>query len=101
VAAREVHDQGIAPELLQGQVEQADVAHGLGHLLGTHLHHAVVHPDAGERALAGGLGLRDLVLVVGEHQVRAPAVDLEVGPKDLLGHGGALDVPARAALAPG
>ena len=65
-----------------------------------HLDHAVVHPDPGQRLAAGGLGLGDLVLVVGEHQVRAAAVDLEVGAEDLLGHRRALDVPAGPALAP-
>ena len=50
---------------------------------------------------ARGLGLGDLVLVVGEDQVGAAAVDLEVHAEDLLGHRRALDVPARAPAAPG
>ena len=66
-----------------------------------HLHHAVVHPDARQRPPPGRLGLRDLVLVVGEHQVRAAAVDLEVGAQQVLGHGRALDVPPRPPLPPG
>ena len=49
----------------------------------------------------GSAGLRRLVLVVGEDQVRAAAVDLEVEPEQLLGHRRALDVPARPAAAPG
>ena len=51
--------------------------------------------------LAGALGLGDLVLVMGEDEVDAAAVDLEVGAQLLLGHRRALDVPAGAPLAPG
>ena len=82
-------------------MQQPDVAHGLGHLLGAELDHAVVHPHPGQRLSARGLGLGNLVLVVGEHEVRAAAVDLEVHAEDLLGHRGALDVPARAPRPPG
>ena len=45
--------------------------------------------------------LRDLVLVVGKHQVVAAAVDVERRAQDLARHGRALDVPAGAAAAPG
>ena len=62
--------------------------------------HAVVHPDAGE-GHAGRLGLGDLVLVVGEDQVAAAAVDVEAGAQVAQPHGRALDVPAGAARAPG
>src|SRR4029450_11495124 len=44
---------------------------------------------------AGAARLGDLVLVVWEDEVEAAAVDLEDGPEMLLGHRGALDVPAR------
>ena len=50
-------------------------------------------PRAGER-------LRRLVLVVGEDQVVAAAVDLERRAEHRLRHRGALDVPARPAAAP-
>src|SRR5207244_6724574 len=56
--------------------------------------------DARERLPARRLGLGDLVLVMGKDEVRAAAVHLEVEPEDLLGHGRALDVPARPALSP-
>ena len=59
-----------------------------------------MHPDAGE-GHAGCLGLGDLVLVVGEDEVAAAAVDVEAGAQVAQPHGGALDVPARAPLAPG
>src|SRR5207248_1515951 len=56
-------------------------------------------PDLRER-VAEGARLRDLVLVMREHQVEAAAVDLERRPEDLLGHRRALDVPARPAASP-
>ena len=79
-----------------------EVAQRLGHLLSLDLQHLVVHPDLREVALrmrAARLG--DLVLVVREHQVVAAAVDVETRAEQLVGHGGAFDVPARAPAAPG
>jgi hypothetical protein len=49
----------------------------------------------------GAAGLGDLVLVVGELEVEAAAVDVEGGAEKLVRHGGAFDVPAGAAAAPG
>mmetsp|Transcript_30938 Transcript_30938/g.90151 ORF Transcript_30938/g.90151 Transcript_30938/m.90151 type:complete len:232 (-) Transcript_30938:533-1228(-) len=57
----------------------------------------VVHPL---RALQVGLGLRHLVVVVGEFQVLAAGVDVQVLAVDVGGHHGALDVPAWSAGAP-
>src|SRR3990172_7897004 len=63
---------------------------------------AVVDPVADEGLYAGeGLGLGDLVLVMGEDQVLAPAVDVDLLAQVLEGHGRALDVPAGAARPPG
>src|SRR4029077_20183873 len=62
--------------------------------------HAVVHPGAGEWP-AGRLRLRDLVLVMGEEEVRAAAVDREGRPQLRLGHHRALDMPGGTATAPG
>ena len=101
VRADRPHQERLAAELLDRTMQQTDVADRLGHLLVAHLDHAVVHPEPGERLTAGGLGLRDLVLVVGEDQVRSAAMDLEVHAQERLGHRRALDVPARPALAPG
>ena len=60
-----------------------------------------MHPEVGERHAGVGLGLRDLVLVVREDEVRAAAVDLERLAEVLGRHRRALDVPARTAGAPG
>ena len=82
-------------------MQQADVAHRLRHLLVAHLHHAVVHPGARQRLTARRLGLRDLVLVVREDEVRPASVHLERDAEHGLGHRGALDVPAGPAVTPG
>ncbi len=71
----------------------------LRHLRAREPQHAVVGPDARERA-SGGTRLRDLVLVVGEDQVAAAAVDTELASEELLGHRRALDMPAGTAIAP-
>ena len=48
-----------------------------------------------------GLGLGQLVVVVGELEVDAARVDVHRLAQDLRGHDGALDVPAGPAAAPG
>ena len=64
--------------------------------------HAVVQPEARERlAAVGAFALRDFVLVVRELQVDAAGVDVDGLAQVRLGHRRALDVPARAAAAPG
>ena len=79
-----------------------EVAQGLGHLLALDLQHLVVQPDLGEVAMGvRTAALGDLVLVVREHQVVAAAMDVETLAQQVIGHGRALDVPARTAPAPG
>ena len=58
-----------------------------------------MHPDPGELP-AGAARLGELVLVVGEDEVQAAAVDLEARSQKAFGHGGALDVPAGTANSP-
>ena len=100
VAAGEVQDERLAADLVEHLAEPADVADGLGHLRVGELQHPVVHPHAGERLAAPGQRLRRLVLVVREDEVDPAAVDVEVHAQVLLGHRGALDVPAGAARRP-
>jgi hypothetical protein len=45
VAAREVHDERLRPDLVERLAQQADVPDGLGHLLVGEADHAVVHPE--------------------------------------------------------
>ena len=51
--------------------------------------------------VAGAFRLRDLVLVVREHEIVAAAVDVEAVAEDLERHRRALDVPAGPARSPG
>ena len=58
-----------------------------------------MHPQLRELAAAAGLGLGNLVLVVGEDEIHAATVDVQGKPG--AGHGGTLYVPAGTPLAPG
>ena len=59
------------------------VADRLGHLLALELEKGIVDPVPGERLAGGPLGLGDLVLVVGEDEVLAAAVDVEAATRYL------------------
>ena len=85
---------------LQHAPHRGEVAERLRHLLVVDAHEAVVHPHVHELAAGGGLALGDLVLVVRELEVHAPAVYVEVASEAGRGHRGALDVPARPARTP-
>ena len=78
-----------------------EVAQGLGHLLVVDVDVAVVHPVVGEGLAVGSFALCDLVFVVGEDQILTAAVEVKGLAQIVAGHGGAFDVPARSALAPG
>lgn len=101
VAGHQEVTDGFGVKMGQDVADGEEVAKGLGHLLLVHHHHAAVHPGVDVVATVGAAGLGDLVLVVGELQVGAAAVDVEVVAKVLGVHGGALDVPAGATRAPG
>ena len=85
--------------LLQQIMDGEEVAQALGHLLALHLQHFVMQPDIGE-FIPRAAALRDLVLVVREHQVIAAAMDIEMHAQQFLRHGRAFDVPAGTAPAP-
>ena len=59
-----------------------------------------MHPEPRE-AIPASLALGDLVLVVGELQVVAAAVEVERAPQELTRHDRALDVPAGTTGPPG
>ena len=60
-----------------------------------------MHPDIRHDVMPeGAAGLRDLVLVMGEDEVDAAAMNVEYFAQMLPAHGRALDVPAGAATAP-
>ena len=76
-----------------------EVPDRLRHLLAADLDEAVVDPTASE-AMTSTQRLRPLVLVVGEGEVLAAAVQVEVVAKERERHDRALDVPARPPVAP-
>ena len=84
------------PNCVQRDVQQADVPDRLRHLLLAHLHHPVVHPQAGQRLAARRPGLRRLVLVMGKDEVRAAPVDVEVDAR-----GSAPPSPSTRCASPG
>ena len=86
--------------LLQHLGEGEEVAEALGHLLAVYEKHSRVHPRVGEALVPAAGGLRALVLVMRECQVRATAVDVDRRAQVAVHHGGALGVPAGAPLAP-
>ncbi len=89
------HRVVLRQDVLNGQ----EVALALAHLLAADGQHVVVHPVPRE-GVPGGLGLRDLGLVVRELQVQAAAVNVEALAQVLQAHGRAFDVPPRKAHAP-
>ena len=88
------------PEAVEHGPELDGVACGLVHLLAAKAEHPVVHPDVRE-VVPEGPRLGNLVLVMGKDEVETAAVDLEARAEMLLGHRGALDVPAGSAVSPG
>ena len=83
-------------------VDGVEVVEALGHLAAVYEEVGAVDPVLEELdgVAAGAFALGDLVLVVGECEVDAAGVDVEVVLEVLHAHGRALEVPAGAALAP-
>ena len=91
----------LARPLVQQIADQHHIAQRLGHLFGFDVQEAVMHPVARQRRSAVRAGaLRQLVLMVGEDQVRAAAMNIDRLAQIGLDHGGAFQMPARAAIAP-
>ena len=87
--------------VLKGVPYGPEVAQALAHLLAIHIDEAVVHPVSDHRLGFGAtLGLEYLGLVMGEPQVMATAMDVELLAEVIEGHRRALDVPSRPAIAP-
>ena len=55
-----------------------EVAQGLGHLLVVNVQKSVVHPVAGKGLAVGRLRLGDLVLMMGEDQILAAGMDVDL-----------------------
>ena len=84
-------------EFLEGD----EVAQALAHFLSVDGNHVVVHPVVDHVVALGSDGLCYFAFVVGEDEVHAAAVDVEVVAEVFASHGGALAVPAGEAVAPG
>ena len=80
--------------------ERDEIAERFAHFLSVDRDHVVVHPVTGRIVAAGGGALGDLAFVVREHQVHAPAMDVEPFAEVARAHGRALHVPAGKAVAP-
>ena len=101
VAAHDEEAHRLGIELLEHIADGEEIAQRLGHFLVVDVDEAVVHPGA-RKGLAGrAFALGDFVLMVRKLQVGAAAMDVEAFTQQLAAHGRALDVPARAPLAPG
>ncbi len=83
-------------ELLKGD----EIAKALAHLLPVDGDHVVVHPVVHHLVALRRHGLCYLALVVGEDEVHAATVDVEVVAQILPSHCRALAVPAGEAVAP-
>ena len=77
--------------------QRGEPARALRHLLPRRVGQELgMQPDAREGLVVGSFGLRDLVLVMREHEIHAPRVDVQRVAEVALAHRGALDVPPRA-----
>ena len=102
VVALDGEAEGDGIEALVHEVAQGvEVAQALGHLLAFHQQELAVDPEVHPGVVQAALALGDLVLVVGEDEVHAAAVDVDALAQELHAHGRALDVPAGAARSPG
>ncbi len=96
----------LAPGAALGQkiAQRKKIAERLAHFFALNEQVRAVHPVLDELVSvalqAGAFALGDLVLVMGEHQVLAAEVEVEIWPEQLHAHCAALDVPAGPALAP-
>ena len=78
-----------------------EIARRLGHFLIVHIDVTVVHPVPGKGLAGRALGLRNFVLMVGEDQIHAAAVNIKGLAQIFHAHRRALDMPAGATHAPG
>src|SRR5215212_4430484 len=76
------------------------VADALRHLRAVSEQELAVHPDARERLSRRRFGLRDLILVMREHEIHATAMQVEGLAQILHRHRRALEVPTWATASP-
>ena len=81
-------------------LERNEVAERLAHFLAVDRNHVIVHPVTGRVVAASGRALRDLALVMREHQVHASPVYVERLAQVARTHRGALHMPTGESVAP-
>ena len=87
--------------LIQQIAHGEEIAQGFGHFLTLDLQHFIMHPNIGKaRALMGAAALRDLVLMMREHQIIAAAMNIEMRSQQFVAHGRAFNMPPRTAITP-
>ena len=101
MGAQQEQAEGLGIVALKHLLDGHKVTKAFAHFFAVHIQEPCVAPDTRELPAKGTFALGDLVLVVREHQVHAARVDIELCAQVRVGHGGALDVPTGAALAPG
>ncbi len=101
VGAQHRKPHHVARPVRQHLADGDEIAEALAHLLAFDLQEAVVHPEIRHHGcVERAARLRDLVLVVREHEIDAAAVDVEGLAEMLPRHRRAFDVPARPARRP-
>ena len=78
-----------------------EIAQGLGHLLSIYHHHTGMHPGVDVGGMVSTAALGNFVFMMGEHQIRTTAMNIEVVAQMTGIHGRAFDMPARTARPPG
>jgi len=100
VRAEQEEAERLAAEAPRCFVDGHEVSERFRHLFLRDRDEAVVHPVPRDRAAAGPFGLSDLVFVVREDEVGAPAVNVERLAEVLGAHRRALDMPSRPSGSP-
>ena len=78
-----------------------EIAQGFGHFAVVNIQEGIVHPISGKFLAIAGLALGDLIFMMGEHQILAAGMDVNLLTQVFFGHNGALNMPARTSLSPG
>ena len=87
--------------MIQDVLDQKEIAQRFAHFLRIHGNKTIMHPVAHEwRAAGKRFRLGHFVFVMRKNQIAAAAMEIKPATQIFMGHGAALDVPARPAGAP-
>src|SRR5438477_8972148 len=100
--AEQVQPNSVRRVRAQQVSNEHHVAEALAHLLAIHAHHRDMRPDQSERPFTErSFTLRNFTFVMREDQIGATPVNRDLCAEELIAQCRTLDVPARAAAAPG